>query len=115
MPKRETRPTITAAIKRVEKITRDTKDGLVQFRIGNDDLELLYELAEKERKPLGAMVREWVLSRMKDEATQQRTTEEAILDALKELQASLNKLERDTHKHQELTEKIRSALVSKTA
>ena len=112
MPKPETRPHVTAALKKVEKAVRDTKDGLVQFRIEQTDLETLYALAEKHRKPLGAMVREWVLDRIKDETTDHRTTEDIILDTLKGLQTSLDKLEKDTQKHQALTEKIRRALAS---
>ena len=92
--KRETRPAIKKALKKVESSVRadKTKEGVVQFRIEQDDLEKLYELSEKYRKPLGAMVREWVLERIKDEATTPNASfENTVLDRLNCLKSDMDK------------------------
>ncbi|MGH9552663.1 MAG: hypothetical protein ACRD3W_25005 [Terriglobales bacterium] len=95
VPKRETRADITAAINLVEKAVRSdmTKEGLVQFRIEKNELEKLYELAEKYHKPLGAMVREWVVDRVKTEI-EGTSPFEKLATAIADMQAKVEKLER---------------------
>jgi chromosome segregation ATPase len=40
------------------------KTEIVQFRLDPGNILKLYELAEKAKKPLGAMIRDWALERM---------------------------------------------------
>lgn len=46
--------------------------GQFNFRLNGDDIKRLYSLAGGRRKPVGAMVREWVLDRL--EAEEQNKT-----------------------------------------
>jgi hypothetical protein len=44
--------------------TRVAKTEIVQFRLDADNITRLYEFATELKKPVGTMVREWVLERM---------------------------------------------------
>ena len=43
------------------------KTEVMHFRLDPQSIERLYGLAGQKRKPVGAMVREWVLERMEQE------------------------------------------------
>ncbi|HEY9871324.1 MAG TPA: hypothetical protein V6D08_19350 [Candidatus Obscuribacterales bacterium] len=43
------------------------KTEIVQFRLDADNISRLYEFATALRKPVGTLVREWVLERMASE------------------------------------------------
>jgi hypothetical protein len=43
------------------------KTEIVQFRLDPENIMGLFELAELHRKPVGTMVREWVLEKMRQE------------------------------------------------
>ena len=43
-----------------------SKRELVQFRIDEDHLKQLLEMAEKEKMPLGTMVRDWVIEKLQE-------------------------------------------------
>lgn len=40
------------------------KTGMVQFRIDEESIQRLYDRASELKKPIGTMVREWVLERL---------------------------------------------------
>ncbi len=44
------------------------KTETMQFRLDAENIQLLYEMAVSQRKPVGAMVREWVLERLQFES-----------------------------------------------
>jgi hypothetical protein len=69
------------------------KTEIVQFRLDPANILRLYELAEKNKKPLGAMVRNWVLERMAVESTSGTQASFAELPArVKLLEAQMQKL-----------------------
>lgn len=43
--------------------------GQFNFRLGGQDIKRLYELAGRRKKPVSALVREWVLERLEMEET----------------------------------------------
>ena len=69
------------------------KTEIVQFRLDPTNILRLYELAEKSKKPLGTMVRNWVLERMALESTNGRPASLAELPArIKLLETQMQKL-----------------------
>jgi hypothetical protein len=52
-----------------EKATRYVaKSEILQFRLDEETYEGLYGIAQRERKPVGTLVREWVTGMVKEEA-----------------------------------------------
>jgi hypothetical protein len=43
------------------------KTEIVQFRVDAENINKLYEYAAKTKMPIGTMVRQWVLERLKQE------------------------------------------------
>ena len=77
------------------------KTEIVQFRLDPTNILRLYELAEKSKKPLGTMVRNWVLERMASEPTRGGQMSLTELPArVKILEAQMRKL---TGGHNKLT------------
>jgi hypothetical protein len=75
------------------------KTEIVQFRLDPINILRLYELAEKSKKPLGAMVRNWVLERMALEPTSRGQASFAELPArVKLLETQMQKLAAETKK-----------------
>ena len=76
------------------------KREIFHFRIDTESILELYKLAEKRRKPVGAMVREWVLERLGHEkgggSHTARQSDLAELSRIKERLSSLEKRLRDS-------------------
>ena len=69
------------------------KTEIVQFRLDPTNILRLYELAEKSKKPLGTMVRNWVLERMALEPTNGKQASFAELPArVKLLETQMQKI-----------------------
>ena len=66
------------------------KTEIVQFRLDRKSIMILFKLTEKYRKPLGAMVREWVLERMQQE-TQRGANPRTIEQRLSALERQIAK------------------------
>jgi prophage antirepressor-like protein len=52
---------------RAEARKEIAKREIFHFRIDSESIEKLYEVAGKKRKPVGTMVREWVMERLDHE------------------------------------------------
>ncbi len=51
-----------------------SKTEIVQFRLDRKNIMTLFELSEQHRKPVGTMVREWVLERAREEQSNSSST-----------------------------------------
>lgn len=60
---------------RQEAHKRVTKDEVMKFRLESETLEQLLLLAQKQKKPAGALVREWVLEKLAQEENGHQTPE----------------------------------------
>ncbi len=58
-------PEIDKAVKEFRATARAelAKKEVVQFRMDTDDLQKLYQVCASKKKPVGTLVREWVLER----------------------------------------------------
>lgn len=71
-----------------------TKTEILQFRLDAESIGQLYEVAGHYKKPVGAMVREWVMERLQKEITPENPNDlsaqeiyQAILDMNNRLEA----------------------------
>jgi hypothetical protein len=51
---------------------------VVQFRLEPDAIEQLYDIAGKRRKPVGTLIREWIMERLQVESAGGVTTEQRL-------------------------------------
>jgi hypothetical protein len=54
------------------------KTEVMHFRLDADSIEKLYAMAGKKRKPVGALVREWVLERLQTESGEKSKSAMAV-------------------------------------
>lgn len=60
---------ITKALNKMEKTARRkvAKREVLHFRIDQSSISAIYEMASNKEKPVGTMIREWVLERLQKE------------------------------------------------
>jgi hypothetical protein len=54
------------------------KKEVMQFRLEPDAIEQLYDMAGKRRKPVGTLIREWIMERLQAETAGGATTEQRL-------------------------------------
>jgi len=74
------------------------KTEIVQFRLDRSNILRLYELAERNKKPLGTMVRDWVLERMTSESTSRQLSLTQLPARVKLLESQIQRLIRSSRK-----------------
>ncbi len=67
---------------RLEALDAVAQRGVMQFRLDAESIKELYALADSKRKPVGTLVREWVLEKLESERKGGRLSPEQIMASL---------------------------------
>ena len=90
-------PEIDQAVKEFRTASRAelAKKEVVQFRMDTDDLQKLYQVCALNKKPVGTLVREWVLERIGYESATTNLTANKLEQDIADINCQLNFM-RDT-------------------
>jgi hypothetical protein len=91
---------------RDEALGAVAKRGVIQFRLDPNNIKLLYKLAGQNRKPVGRMVREWVLEKLTQKEFPKKNQDtnsimrvmESLTDSYETLTSRVSKLEAKQNK-----------------